>query len=460
MSEQALRPAVFVVMPYGVKQDPVTLLEIDFDDVWETAFRPAAELAGVEPIRADEERLGGFVHLAMFERLLLAEIVLADLTLASPNVMYELGIRHATRPRATIPVFARVGQLPFDLSPIRAVPYRLDASGRLTDEARRWLVDELASRLREALTDTSADSPLFQLIQSYPGVTLSHDATETFQRRVQTITTLSLSIRSAPSKYSRDQALEELRGLASKLVPMAGTPTDLLVDLLLAYRDIEAYDDMVALADALPAPVREHPTVRQLAAFALNRRGGPGDDVRAIEVLEGLIGEYGAHPETLGLLGRVHKDRHKRLRESDPFQAEAALEAAIHAYERGFRADIRDYYPGVNAVTLLMLEGSDESYSRARELSPVVAFAVAARQGISSNDYWDVATVLELAVVNLDVATARAAARRLLYLGGPEWRLRTTSDNLQRLREAHGRRVGPLPWLDELITRITPSDPA
>jgi len=129
MSEQALRPTVFVVMPYGVKPDPVTRLEIDFDDVWETAFRPAAERAGVEPIRADEERLGGFVHLAMFERLLLAEIVLADLTLASPNVMYELGIRHATRPRATISVFARVGHLPFDLSPIRAIPYRLDSAG-------------------------------------------------------------------------------------------------------------------------------------------------------------------------------------------------------------------------------------------------------------------------------------------------------------------------------------------
>src|SRR5450756_709499 len=129
MSEQALRPTVFVVMPYGVKPDPVTRLEIDFEYVWETAFRPAAERAGVEPIRADEERLGGFVHLAMFERLLLAEIVLADLTLASPNVMYELGIRHATRPRATISVFARVGHLPFDLSPIRAIPYRLDSAG-------------------------------------------------------------------------------------------------------------------------------------------------------------------------------------------------------------------------------------------------------------------------------------------------------------------------------------------
>ena len=83
-------------MPYGIKQDPSSRWRIDFDDIWHRAFRPAAEAAGVLLVRADEERLGGFVHLALFERLLLAEIVLADLTLASPNVMYELGIRRAT----------------------------------------------------------------------------------------------------------------------------------------------------------------------------------------------------------------------------------------------------------------------------------------------------------------------------------------------------------------------------
>jgi MAP3K TRAFs-binding domain len=460
MSEQGLRPTVFVVMPYGVKPDPATLLDIDFDDVWLSAFRPAAERAGVEAIRADEERLGGFVHLAMFERLLLAEIVLADLTLASPNVMYELGIRHTTRPRATISVFARIGQLPFDLSSIRAIPYQLDAAGQLTDEAKSSLVDELAQRLSGALTDTAADSPLFQLIQSYPGVTLPHEVTESFQHRVQTISTLSMAIRSAPSRLPRAEALKELTGLAKGLSPTLGTPTDLFLDLLLSYRDIEAFEEVVELADSLPTAIRDHPTVQQMIAFALNRRGATGDQTRAINILTRLIDEQGAHPETLGLLGRVHKDRYGQLRNSDPFQAEAALAAAIDAYERGFRVDMRDYYPGVNAVTLLMLEGSDESYRRARELSPVVAFAVATRQGIDSKDYWDVATVLELAVVNLDEATAWAAARRLVYIDGPDWRRRTTAENLQRLHEAHPRRVGPQPWLDEIMQRVWPAKPA
>lgn len=458
MSEGDLRPTVFVVMPYGVKTDPSSGMEIDFDDVWETAFRPAANRADIEPIRADEERISGFVHLAMFERLLLAEIVIADLTLASPNVMYELGIRHATRPRATISVFARTGNLPFDLSPIRALPYRLDAEGRLTDEARKGLLNALTARLEDALTDDAAvDSPLFQLIRSYPGVELAHDVTETFQQRVRTLTALSDEIRSA-SRAPRPQALHELRGLADKLVPMATTPSHLLIDLLLAFRDVEAYDEMVDLALCLPAQMREHPAVLQLTAFGLNRRSAPGDDEHAIRILERLIEEQGGNAETYGLLGRVHKDRHRRLIENDPFLAEAALEDAIEAYEKGFLADIRDYYPGVNAVTLLLLEGSEESYKRARELSPVVAFAIAARNGIRSRDYWDVASVLELAVVNLDAATARAAARRLLSIGGPAWRRRTTVENLQRLQDVHQRRGQAPPWLPDLIAKLMPGD--
>jgi len=458
MGDQTRFSTVFVVMPYGRRTDPHSGIEIDFDDVWTRAFRPAAEEAGIEAIRADEERVGGFVHLAMFERLLLAEVVLADLTLASPNVMYELGIRHATRPRATIPVFARVGGLPFDLAPIRAVPYQLDRDGRLGRAACDDLVAGLVSRFRAASSDTAADSPLFQLIKSYPGVTLPHDVTESFQDRVRQVTALSSQIRDAARLLPQPAAVTALLAIQARLLASAGAPTDLLVDLLLGYRDAEAYDEMVELFDQLPDEVARHPAVRQVGAFALNRRGRPGDDRRAIEMLEGVLDERGPDPETLGLLGRVHKDRHQALVDTDPDVAAEALDEAISAYERGFRTDMRDYYPGVNAVTLLMLKGTDEAYQRARELSPVVAFAVAGRRGLESHDYWDVATVLELAVVNLDEPTARAALRRLVYIGGPAWRVRTTRENLERLRAAHRNRDAEPAWLGEVLARLVAPD--
>ena len=63
--------------------------------------------AGLEPIRADEELLGGIVHKPMFERLILCDYAVADLTTANANVFYELGIRHALRPYSTVLLFAQ-----------------------------------------------------------------------------------------------------------------------------------------------------------------------------------------------------------------------------------------------------------------------------------------------------------------------------------------------------------------
>ena len=93
-------------MPFGVKKDPSTGLAIDFDQIYETAIRPAIEAAELEPIRADEERTGGIIHKPMFERLMLCDFAVADLTTANANVFYELGVRHAVRPATTLAIFA------------------------------------------------------------------------------------------------------------------------------------------------------------------------------------------------------------------------------------------------------------------------------------------------------------------------------------------------------------------
>jgi len=445
-----LRPSLFVAMPYGTKHDPTGRTRIDFDRIYREAIVPAAQDARVDAVRADEDRGGGLVHLTMFERLLLAEVVIADVTLASPNVMYELGIRHATRPRATILTFAHVGQLPFDISPMRAIPYHLSPTGAPTTSGLRQLRQELTTRLQAALEDRlSPDSPLFQLIADYPGVSLPHDATEAFQRRTRALITLSREIRDAGGSADKPAAVVKLRELELHLGGPIGAPTEVLLDLLLSYRDLEAYDDMVRLCSSLPPGLSEHPTVQQQFAFALNRRKDIGDDDRAERVLLDLIDAHGASPETYGLLGRVYKDRYTSLSGE---RAEAALDDAIQAYRSGFEADPRDYYPGLNAVTLLLLKATAESWRIAREeLSPVVAFAIARRGGAQSRDYWDVAAALELAVINQDRAVSSRAAARLLNLGPTSWQLKTTANNLHLLVTAFENHLGAAPeWLPAL----------
>jgi hypothetical protein len=150
MSLQQFKAMCFVDMPFGKKQDLASRTEIDFDHIYNTAIKPAIKEAGLEAIRDDEERNGGIIHIAMFARLLLSEYVIADMTLANPNVFYELGIRHAAKPYKTVPIFANVYPLPFDITMVRSIPYNLE-NCILTEKGAENLRYELKKRLDQAI---------------------------------------------------------------------------------------------------------------------------------------------------------------------------------------------------------------------------------------------------------------------------------------------------------------------
>ena len=104
-----MKPLCFVLMPFGQKTDAASRL-IDFDSIYHTVIAPAIEQAGLEAFRADNEMAGGIIHKPMFERLVLCEYAIADLTTANANVFYELGVRHAAKPWHTLLLFAKGGQ--------------------------------------------------------------------------------------------------------------------------------------------------------------------------------------------------------------------------------------------------------------------------------------------------------------------------------------------------------------
>src|SRR5918995_6846848 len=148
------RPLCFVLMPFGKKPDG-TGRTVDFDAVYEEVIASAIEAAGMQPLRADEEMGGGMIHKQMFERLILCEYAVADLTTANANVFYELGIRHAARPWSTVLLFAEQSRLPFDVAPLRALPYRLSCGGSPADiENTRAVVEDRLREARKAITDS------------------------------------------------------------------------------------------------------------------------------------------------------------------------------------------------------------------------------------------------------------------------------------------------------------------
>lgn len=437
-----MKPLIFVAMPFGKKQDLLRRFEIDFDRIYEAGIKPAVERFDVECIRADEERTGGVIHLPMYERLLLAEIAVVDVTLSNPNVFYELGVRHAARPRSTIILASGDGPLPFDIAMIRAVPYKL-TEGRLEDEDAKALADALAERLEYILNDLEAidDSPLFQMIPQLTEQSLPHEITDAFRDRAREMDAVR-RVLDAAKRLPRDEALAKVKEIESSQGQFTRQNAGLLLDIFLAYRDIEAFDEMVAFADKAPDWLKQSAQLlAEQQAFALNRRyekskdKDPADRKRAETILRTIIKDQGPSPETSGLLGRVYKSQYKEaLAAGERVRANGFLNQAIDQYRSGFTADPRDYYPGINLVTLLASKGTADALDEFKRTVPAVSFALSRLGAIKSNDYWQVATVFELAVLGSDAENAMRALEIMETLDVPRWYFVTTRDNLEMLR--------------------------
>jgi tetratricopeptide (TPR) repeat protein len=435
-------PLCFVLMPFGRKPDR-TGTNIDFDAVYQQLIAPAIGGAGLEPIRADEEMTGGIVHKPMFERLILCEYAVADLTLANGNVLYELGIRHAVRPYSTVLMFASGTRLPFDVQLDRALGYPLSAAGGPAggDATRRQLTERLISA-----RDAAVDSPVIQLVEGYPDI--DRLKSDVFRDRARYSNRWKERL-----ARDRNAGIDAVRGAERELGDLRDVEAGILIDLCLSYRAVSGFADMVALAERMPLPLARTPMVREQLGLALNRIGRRDEAER---VLLKLINERGPSSETYGILGRVYKDQwDDAVSAEEPILAAGLLDKAIDAYVKGFEADWRDAYPGINAVTLMELR--DPPDPRRDRLIPVVSYANERRLDSGQADYWDHATRLELAVLAKDKQGTRTALGRALAMVRESWEAKSTANNLTLIRKARERRKEDVPWAavaeDELLKK-------
>jgi tetratricopeptide (TPR) repeat protein len=439
MSADPPRPLCFVLMPFDPKADAGGLM-LDFDGIYRDIIAPAIRDAGLEPVRADEEFSGGAIHKPMFERLLLCDYAVADVTTANANIFYELGVRHAVRPHTTVLLYAEGRRLPFDVAPLRALCYRLDAGGKPADTEFRG---KLAALL-EAARDAAPASPVYRLLEGIRAPEIAHAKTDIFREQVR----YSPDIKERLA-VARKQGTDAVAAVESELGDLAGREAGVVVDLMLSYRAVKAWKRMIALTEKMPLPLRNTVMMQEQLGLALNR-AGRGEE--AERVLLRVLDKHGASSETYALLGRVYKDRWEAaLHDGQPALAAGTLEKAIGAYLRGFEADWRDAYPGVNAVTLMELRQPPEP--RRAELLPVVRYAVERKIASGKPDYWDYATRMELAVLAKDRGRAETALREALAAIREKWEPETTARNLRLIREARAARgEDPMStdWIDQI----------
>ena len=429
-------PLCFVLMPFGKKRNGPRNT-IDFDAVYNSLIAPAVIAAGLQPLRADEELVGGIIHKPMFERLILCEYAVADLTTANANVFDELGVRHGLRPWSTVLVFAEGSRLPFDVAPLRGLPYQLKDGQPSNIEKNQ---QQLIERLQEA-RNALPDSPVFQLVSDLNPPDISRLKTDVFRDSVEYSVKIKDKLAAA-----RKQGAEGVRAIEKDLGLISDVESGVVVDLFLSYRAVEDWKGMIALVDKMSAPLATTVMIREQLALALNRIG---EDERAQGILETLLAERGPSSETYGILGRLYKDRWEAAtREGKDLVAKGLLDKAIDAYHQGFEADWRDAYPGINAITLMEIREPPDN--RRFELLPVVSYSVERRIVQGTPDYWDYATRMELAVLSGNQEGAMKALCDALASIREIWEPKTTARNLGLIREARERRGEIQPWLKEI----------
>jgi hypothetical protein len=84
---------------------------------------PALESVGVDGRTTLDILRAGNIRVDMFQRLLTADLVVADLSIDNANVFYELGIRHSLREKRTFMLRCEGDKYPFDLQTDRYFIY-------------------------------------------------------------------------------------------------------------------------------------------------------------------------------------------------------------------------------------------------------------------------------------------------------------------------------------------------
>jgi tetratricopeptide (TPR) repeat protein len=454
-----MKPVCFIIMPFGSKKYKLKggkedeRITIDFNDVYKTIIHPAIVDAGMDPVRADEEHTRGSIHKPMFERIILSDYVVADLTGANANVFYELGIRHAVKPFTTISIYSNNCELPFDLAPFRTSPYIFSEKDGLLNAAE--VKKGITADLLDSKINKTTDSPVYQLVNGIQFQnSVAHEKTDIFREKVEYDNALKQELKNARNTGETNTekviALEKL--INSKLMPLEDQEAAVLIDIMLSYRDLSAFYQMQEFIEKLPRHVRQTVMVQEQYGFVLNRNKKKED---AIEILEKTIQEHGPSSETYGILGRVYKDYiTENYYKGAIDMALSYLDDALNAYQKGFEADWRDAYPGINYVTCLELKGDRASIEK---VLPVVEYAVLMKKQKSKPDYWDEATLAELAVIANDYDKTRRYLIEAKKRNPVGWMLKTTNKNFIMIRDFRKRRGENVEELEKIIKSLSES---
>lgn len=423
----------FVAMPFGIKPDAKGAM-IDFNRVYIDLIKPALVSAGLDPFRADEENRAGDIRADMFQELLVADLVVVDLTIDNPNVWYELGVRHALRARGVLLICGGRVTTAFDLYTDRKLRYSIKdgVPDAATLEHDKLCLTNMAKETMESWQGRKV-SPVYQLLPNLQepdwkslrvgDVKKFWEQHDTWERRIDLarkadhIGDVLLLADEAPISAFRAEAW-----IKAGIALLTNGHFDFALEQFNRALEVEPLNHKglrnkgVCLQRLALAGVTGHSLDRARAHYR--------------QVLE----KFPSDPEFWALLGRVDKDAwisawHQPGKSKEEWRDEAAYEdallrAAIDSYVKGYRKNPSHYYSGINALTLMHLHrhlAGDNRFDRDM-LTMAGAVRFSAECEPNPNElFWSKATLGDLEVLVGTPDTVAAAYKEAIAVNGKDW---------------------------------------
>lgn len=277
-------------------------------------------------------------------------------TFCQPSLFYHLGVRESFSMTNNIILYCYKQDT--DLQAVKEqcgsytfIPYMVSPQGKVfaCDATMMTCIKELmqpAFQLEPLLT------PLVErLVHLLNNVHVQ--SSEYFRESVRH------EIRMARERFSGQALSEELSRIQKRLDSVELLTPDIVMNLLLTYRDIQDYDAMIKLVETLTelpmCMVARHQNIKFHYIFALNRRNHPGDRTKALEEILPIV-ESGKKvgSDVYCLCGRIYKDMFM----SSGFTDQRSRDQACYWYGKAFETE-PTLHSGINSVVLLMADGHE-----------------------------------------------------------------------------------------------------
>uniref|UniRef100_A0A673UKX4 mitogen-activated protein kinase kinase kinase n=1 Tax=Suricata suricatta TaxID=37032 RepID=A0A673UKX4_SURSU len=239
-------------------------------------------------------------------------------------------------------------------------------------------------------------------------------------------------IRKARNLYTGKELAAELARIRQRVDNIEVLTADIVINLLLSYRDIQDYDSIVKLVETLEKlptfDLASHHHVKFHYAFALNRRNLPGDRIKALDTMIPLVQSEGqVASDMYCLVGRIYKDM---FLDSNFLDTESRDHGASW-FKKAFESE-PSLQSGINYAVLLLAAGHQfESSFELRKVGVKLSSLLGKKGNLENlQSYWEVGFFLGASVLANDHMRVIQASEKLFKLKTPAWYLKSIVETI------------------------------